>query len=297
VAERPSANRTAVLIGNPTFDLTGQQQEQALAALQAKAQFNPPQLGLALVKADVQPSLDPANTRANIPHGQLSRGAHGQALDPLPGTQNEIQSVENLLISQGWQVAAYTQQNALEEVLKSVKKPGLLHIATHGFFEPDQASTLGDQAADQPAIREDPMLRSGLFFAGANRTLAGQPPADLDNGILTAFEATGLNLQGTELVVLSACETGLGHIQSGEGVFGLQRAMQEAGAEAVLMSMWSVPDKETQQLMTLFYTKWLSGESKHEALREAQLELRKEMLATQGDDRPYYWAAFVLVGR
>jgi CHAT domain-containing protein len=141
------------------------------------------------------------------------------------------------------------------------------------------------------------MLRSGLYFAGANRTLAKAAKTDLEDGVMTAFESTGLNLQGTELVVLSACETGMGHIRSGEGVFGLQRAMQEAGANAVLMSMWSVPDKETQELITMFYAKWLSGRSKHEALHEAQLELRKETIAKWGDDRPHYWAAFVLVGR
>lgn len=114
---------------------------------------------------------------------------------------------------------------------------------------------------------------------------------------MTAFEATGLRLQATELVVLSACETGLGTVHNGEGVFGLERAMQEAGAQAVLMSMWSVPDEETQELITKFYAKWLSGKSKPAALREAQLELRKETIATVGDERPYYWAAFVLVGR
>ncbi len=106
-----------------------------------------------------------------------------------------------------------------------------------------------------------------------------------------------LDLHGTELVVLSASESGLGQAMSGEGVFGLRRALLEAGAEAVLVSMWNVPDKETQELMTLFYQKWLAGRDKHEALREAQLEMRSRVKARYGGDRPALWGAFVLLGR
>lgn len=106
-----------------------------------------------------------------------------------------------------------------------------------------------------------------------------------------------MNLQQTELVVLSACETGLGQVQNGEGVFGLRRAFQEAGAESVLMSMWAVPDRETQELMTLFYEKWLAGEDKPGALREAQLEMRIRVKRRYGRDIPFYWGGFVLVGR
>jgi len=113
---------------------------------------------------------------------------------------------------------------------------------------------------------------------------------------MTAYEASLLDLQGTELVVLSACETGLGDKLAGEGVFGLRRAMQEAGAQAVLISMWRVPTVETWQLMALFYRHWLSGEDKHDALRSAQRELR-EQLRKVDRDAPYYWGAFVLVGR
>ena len=142
------------------------------------------------------------------------------------------------------------------------------------------------------------MLRSGLFFAGANRGLSGAAPsADLDDGVLTAYEAMGLNLQGTELVVLSACQTGLGQVRNGEGVFGLRRALQVAGAEAVLMSLWPVPDNATQELMSLFYAKWLNGRDKHQALREAQLEMREKIRERHGRDLPFYWGAFVLVGR
>jgi CHAT domain-containing protein len=144
-----------------------------------------------------------------------------------------------------------------------------------------------------------PMLRSGLYFAGADRTLAAQStPDDLDNGVLTAAEAGSLNLTGTELVVLSACNTGQGDLKNGEGVFGLRRAFQEAGANAVLMSLWSVPDRETQELMQIFYSKWLAGTEKHEALRQAQLEMRAKVKRTYGGrDLPYYWGAFVLLGQ
>jgi CHAT domain-containing protein len=141
------------------------------------------------------------------------------------------------------------------------------------------------------------MLRSGLLFGGADRVFSGGPSAsDLDDGVLTAYEALGLRLHGTELVILSACETGLGEVKNGEGVFGLRRALEVAGAESILMSMWSVPDRETQELMTLFYEKWLGGKDKHEALREAQLEMRRRTKARYGQDRPFFWGAFVLAG-
>lgn len=142
------------------------------------------------------------------------------------------------------------------------------------------------------------MLRSGLLLAGADWAYEDEPaPKDIDDGVLTAYEASTLDLHGTELVVLSACKTGLGEQQNGEGVFGLRRALQEAGADAVLMSMWSVPDRETQELMTKFYVNWLSGMEKHEALHKAQQKERRTVRKRYGKDVPYYWGAFVLVGR
>lgn len=222
----------------------------------------------------------------------------GGVLCPLPGTAVEVQSIASLLRAKNWQVAIYEQENALEEALKAAQHPRVLHLSTHGFFLSDQQIKRTQSLFEQPVGLEDPMLRSGLFLAGADRVLAGEPPlADADNGVLTAYEAATLNLQGTELVVLSACETGLGQTQGGEGVFGLRRALQEGGAESVLMSMWSVPDHETQELMTLFYQKWIGGKEKHEALREVQNELRGRVKARYGGDLAYYWGAFVLVGR
>jgi CHAT domain-containing protein/Tfp pilus assembly protein PilF len=285
--EKRASNRSiAVLIGNPTFGLQESAQRESLLSLQKN------------VSTNVHSSSD-APARTGMTRGPLSRDRFGSALDPLPATQLEVKEIDSLLEKQNWQVQLYTGQEALKESIKRVQHPRVLHVATHGFFQPDTQRNVGDRPnEDRPAILQDPMLRSGLFFAGANRAITGQPtPDDLDDGILTAYEATGLNLQGTELVVLSACDTARGEQQTGEGVFGLRRAFQEAGAQSILMSMWSVPDQETQELMTLFYSKWLAGKDKHDALREAQLQLRETVKTRYGKDSPFYWGAFVLVGQ
>ena len=279
-----SAVRSAILIGDPQFDLSVDQARAVLAAQNNKA-------GRAQLVATSAPALSSAASGTSDQGlGMRSRDQGGRTLTRLPGTALEVRTVGNQLTSAGWRVETFVGQDALEESVMSVKGPRLLHVATHGFFEPDQKRAGGSSS-------ENTMLRSGLFFAGANRVLSGAPPAtNLDDGILTAYEATGMNLQGTELVVLSACETGLGESSAGEEVFGLRRALQEAGAQAVMMSMWKVPDSETQQLMTFFYKNWLSGKDKHTALREAQLELRKDIMNRWQEDRAHDWAAFVLVG-
>jgi CHAT domain-containing protein len=176
----------------------------------------------------------------------------------------------------------------------------VLHIATHGYFQEDVAPTEGHGAtmlhSSEPVnlfgrvTGGNPLLRSGLLFAGAGRKHSFEDKNRIDDGILTAYEAMNLNLDSTELVVLSACETGLGEVKNGEGVYGLQRAFQVAGARTVMMSLWSVADKQTQELMRMFYEKWLSGEDKHQAFGEAQMELKAKYSA------PYYWGAFVMVG-
>ena len=275
---RKYSTRSAVLIGNPAFDLSEAQQRAALKSLGGPK------------TAGMEASIDVT--------GSQFRDFTGAKLKALPGTQAELQAVSSILEKEHWTVQMFTQQEALKEALLEVKAPHILHLATHGFFDADQNRREASRSGQQPPAEEDPMLRSGLFFAGANRRLSGQtPPPDLDDGVLTAYEASLLDLQGTELVVLSACDTGLGVVAAGEGVFGLRRALQLAGAESVLMSMWSVPDQETQELMTLFYQKWLSGEDKHQALRETQLEMRARVKARYGKDLPQYWGAFVLVGR
>jgi len=128
-----------------------------------------------------------------------------------------------------------------------------------------------------------------LVLAGGNHAWSGEPTIiNKEDGILTSYEIAQLDLSGTDLLVLSACETALGDLQGTEGVLGLQRAFKMAGVKQMIMSLWRVPDKETAELMTLFYQNWLGGHSTREALRQAQLKMKEQY-------PPYYWAAFVLV--
>jgi CHAT domain-containing protein/Tfp pilus assembly protein PilF len=275
----PAASDFALLVGDPIFDLSEAQQRAAINKL----------------------PLAPTDTKLQIAALSQDDRLRGEAklahLPRLPGTAAEVSSVSVLMQSHGWKTDVYTGDVALKRVVEQANRPRVLHLATHGFFLPDQQAN--SSPVDQQSEFNDPMLRSGLYFAGADRTPADNPAPDgLDNGVLTAAEASSLNLTGTELVVLSACNTGQGDVKNGEGVFGLRRAFEEAGAQAVLMSLWSVPDQETLELMQIFYSKWLAGMEKHEALRQAQLELRtKVKRAYGGHDLPYYWGGFVLVGQ
>lgn len=279
---RPAPSKSAVLVGNPKFDLTEAEQRTEIAQTNRAAAHPEP--------AAIQ-TPPPART------AQRSIDLTGAPLNPLPGTQIEVDAVAKLLANAGWQPNSYTGDRALKQTVLRVRSPRIVHFATHGFFLSDaeiaqQARAIGAQHAPV----EDPMLRSGLLFAGADRIRAGTPSGPgLDDGVLTAYEASQLDLEGTELVVLSACETGLGQQSNSEGIFGLRRGLQEAGAEAVMMSMWSVPDRETQELMALFYAKWLGGLDKPEALRQAQLAEREVVRKRYGKDLPYYWGAFILV--
>ncbi len=224
---------------------------------------------------------------------------------PLPGTVQEAVEIPGLVTGQPDQKRVLVKQQATERAVKAARSPRILHLATHGFFLADQPSALGtDQRGASPlklgdAARpagskriENPLVRSGLAFAGANQAEAG---TEEDDGILTALEITGMDLSETELVVLSACETGVGDVKNGEGVFGLRRAFALAGARRVVMSLWPVSDAVTASQMRAFYEN-LRAMSPAEALRQAQLTTIRELTAKEGFANPALWAPFILQG-
>lgn len=212
----------------------------------------------------------------------------------LPGTKTEIEGINKILTASGFNVSKREQKEATEAALKNVKGPSIMHIATHGYFLAD-ADLRGNDAmgVDAENARNNPLLRSGLILSGVQPAGRDKTSVDLqsnDNGVLTAYEAMNLSLEGTDLIVLSACETGLGDVRAGEGVYGLQRAFLVAGANALIMSLWKVDDAATQQLMTSFYTNWSKDRNKQKAFKQAQLQLMTKY------KEPYYWGGFVMMG-
>ncbi len=216
----------------------------------------------------------------------------GDAVAALPGTKIEIENIGKILKTGGYVVTPYMQKAATEAIVKSMKGPAVVHIATHGYFQQDvEASSVG---VHEENAKNNPLLRSGILLAGASPTIKGEVIPNLesnDNGVLTAYEAMNLNLEGTDLIILSACETGLGDVRAGEGVYGLQRSFLVAGAKALVMSLWKVDDAATQALMTNFYTNLAKGGSKAKAFKQAQLQLMAKY------KEPYYWGAFVMMGQ
>ncbi len=235
-----------------------------------------------------------------------SRQMQGLTFSRLPGTKEEVNAIAALLGRSACDT--YTGKTARESVLMQKKSPRILHLATHGFFLSDQDWFLlmDDKSrgiiitakeapfAKKPVRIENPFLRSGLALTGANRSLAQEGVTD---GILTAEKILGLNLRGTDMVVLSACDTGMGDVKNGEGVYGLRRAFTQAGAKSLVMSLWEVPDRETKELMVSFYKNLQSGKmNRAAALRNAALKQRQTVKSRYGSDHPYYWGAFVFLG-
>jgi len=216
----------------------------------------------------------------------------------LIGTEKEVEGIANLLnTNQNWNIATYLGTEATEAQVKAVKSPKLLHIATHGFFidniNQDKNKVFGvnyeDRLLSQSGTAEA-MLRSGVVLAGVTNYYQNLGTASGEDGILTAYEAMNLDLHNTDLVVFSACETGVGEVQTGEGVYGLQRALKVAGAKTIMMSLWKVDDITTQELMQVFYEEWAKAGDKRTAFRKAQKLIRDKY------NHPYYWGAFIMVG-
>lgn len=251
---------------------------------------NTKDIKLRQIKTDLVQEQKSASMFGN-PDFYLEANASGN-INALPGTEVELREVKNLLRTDGWSTNSYTDTEAVEEQIKLLNNPKVLHFATHGFFTPTQESDgTSSLTQNESAASQNPLLRTGLLLTGAgdllNKTNFNY---NLDNGILTAYEAMNLNLDQTELVVLSACETGLGELAVGEGVYGLQRAFLVAGARSLIMSMFKVDDIATQKLMVTFYRKWIATGKMRESFIAAKKEIRTEYRD------PIYWGAFIMIG-
>lgn len=215
----------------------------------------------------------------------------------LSGTLTEVQGIEQVLRENQITTKAWIGDQATEQAFKAltVQSPSVIHIATHGFFfeNPKQEASNFNPDLTQNSVyklSEDPLMRSGLILAGANESWkAGSNISTGEDGILTALEISNLDLNKTDLIVLSACETGLGDINGSEGVFGLQRAFKMAGVKSIIMSLWEVPDAETAEFMNSFYKNWIALGNTKEAFRNTQLDM-----SSKYKSEPEKWAAFVL---
>jgi CHAT domain-containing protein len=277
-------------------------------------QINKKQSGLSnesIVAAD--PDFDLNSRGHNANYSRVSRDFDRSTINfnRLEGTKYEGEEISKLL-----NIQPLMGEKVLEYKIKTYRSPKILHIATHGFFlenqdddpNKDKNSMIIEIPEDRSEVRgigstnifnrlsgqglENPMLRSGLALAGANRWIKGETlPEEAEDGILTAEDVSTMDLTDTELVVLSACETGLGQVLTGEGVLGLRRSFVLAGAKTLVMSLWKVPDEQTKELMVDFYKKLLlSGKPRTEALREAQLAMKEKY------PHPFYWGAFICQG-
>jgi CHAT domain-containing protein len=304
--DQPVASSGAVIVADPDYDLGA-----ALTGTEASAALWDSTGDAPTAVAGVGRGVGEQRHTNSLRHLQ----AEAKGFGPLSGTRAEGEAVQRLLREGGIDVASFwMKEQALEGRFKAVHRPVILHLATHGFFLPDSNRAAREQLPELWGTRRDgmgalaqalggqryvesPLVRSGLVFAGVNTVLAQKPvPEEVEDGFVNGMDVLTMDLLGTELMTLSACDTGMGDSRRGEGVMGLRRACTLAGARTLVMSLWGVPDDETQRLMTRFYTHLLAGMGKAAALCQAQLDLIKHLRVSRGDADPYFWAAFICQG-
>lgn len=292
------------------FDIRYQTSGRELVAPAEPLPVGPP-----VVFADPNYDLTPAEATTaaqSVLRGATTRAPSGSApstarglmhVSRLPGTAREAAaitpSLEQLTHARP---QVYTDRWALEPVFKAVRRPRILVASTHGFFLADQGAesqAAGDsERGALPVTRsgqplENPLARCGLLLAGCNEAAAGSRQ---DDGVLNGLEIVGTDLRGTELVVLSTCQTALGDIHRGEGVAGIRQAFQLAGAQAVVATLWQIDDEQTANLMSDLFAGLAAGKTKSEAIRAAQLKMIETHRGQDGSTHPYYWAPFTLTG-
>ncbi len=272
------SEKIAYLFGDPDNDLKPEARKRVLAGFQTRTS-----------------NYD--CTRGRIT--SLEKSNQRNLYKRIPNAGFEADSIAVLMKHNGITPKVYKDSLALEDIVKSVNNPYVLHIAAHGCFDEVFSA---NSARNQTGSYESSLLKSIIIMAGANVSTEQikariQLDASIDDGLLTAFEAENLNLDSTELVVLSACKSGVGEIKSGEGVFGLQRAFLHAGAKAIIMSICNVNDLSSKDIMQEFYNNWLSGMPKREAFEKAQKSIKESTKYERMENRkPYYWGAFVMAG-
>jgi CHAT domain-containing protein len=313
---RPAAApaRGTVIFADPDFDLdAADRRKVARALLDALAAKPGSSLRVHAPHIDLSQRLTAAPSAPRLStRGTRSDELRGLKWESLKNFGPEADEIEKELAGSGYgPVTVYRGKEALEDVFKALPAPRVLHMITHGKYLPNRVDPedrvrpvavvpgLGmGRGFGRLQVMEDPLFRSWLVLAGANKLSEDedQPDAAVDDGWLTAGEIAALDLRGTELVVLSACDTGRGDVRGGEGVYGLRRAFLYAGARTLVTSLFPVPDEQTRELMGQFYRSLKEGRGKLSALHEAQLALIRQRRQSGGAAHPFFWASFVLVG-
>ena len=267
----PKSSGEIVLIGNPTFNLDYKNNEKSKNNISLEKKN----------KVDFGKTMLNKNLISKIERGEFSE---------LKYAEQEINFIKKIINkkSPNTKVSIFIRENAREEIVKSLESPKILHIATHGKYF-NKAVTSNSNRSETI----NPLLNSVLFFAGAESSIKSSPASsiefNIEDGILSAYEARNLNLQETELTVISSCESALGEIKPGEGSYSMQRAFLEAGSQSVITTLWKINDQTTMGFMSVFYSEYFENNSIEEAFKIAQNEIKSKY------DLPYYWAAFVLI--